>query len=186
MILPIETGAASFSGVRERLEMLGYVLHAPVGEGPVHRFYRGGKQEQAVDVIVADHLTPGWRPKVLRRSVLAVPGGTSARRKTVNCEVEIESEIVTLSLPDTLGALVLKGAAYVDDWRDRDRHVDDAAVLSCTLNSPVADRERFTRGDRRRLRALWDVLQDRDHRSWIAVDDRAARGHAALRVLVGT
>ena len=185
MILHIETGAASFAGVREQLELLGYALHEPVGKGPVHRFYRGEKREQMVDVMVADHLAPKWRPKVLQRSVFAVPGGTSALRKTVNCDVSFESEVATLSLPDALGALVLKGAAYVADSRDRDRHLDDAAVLACTLTAPVADRARCTRGDKRRLRALWAVLQDRDHKSWIAVDERADRGHAALRVLLG-
>jgi hypothetical protein len=32
--------------------------------------------------------------------------------------------VVVLSIPDVLGALVLKGAAYVEDSRDRDRHLD--------------------------------------------------------------
>lgn len=41
MILHIETGAATFSGVREQLERIGYVIHEPRGDGPVHRFYRG-------------------------------------------------------------------------------------------------------------------------------------------------
>jgi predicted nucleotidyltransferase len=115
MILHIETGAASFAGVREQLELLGYVLHEPVGKGPVHRFCRGEKREQMVDVMAADHLAPKWRPKVLQHTVFAVPGGTSALRKTVNCDVSFESAVVTLSLPDPLGALVLKGAAYVSD-----------------------------------------------------------------------
>lgn len=37
---------------------------------------------------MADHLTPKLRPKVLRRTVFAVPGGTSALCKTVNCEAQ--------------------------------------------------------------------------------------------------
>ncbi|WP_234928523.1 hypothetical protein [Mycobacteroides abscessus] len=45
MILHIETGAASFSGVREQLERLGYAIHEPYGDGPVHRFYRGAGGE---------------------------------------------------------------------------------------------------------------------------------------------
>jgi hypothetical protein len=39
--------------------------------------------------------------------------------------------------------------------------------------------------DRRRVEALWEVLQDRDHKSWIATGQDATRGHAALRLLVG-
>lgn len=34
MVLHIETGAASFSGVCEKLEQFGYVLREPMGEGP--------------------------------------------------------------------------------------------------------------------------------------------------------
>ncbi|MGB2951188.1 MAG: hypothetical protein WBG14_00520 [Rhodococcus sp. (in: high G+C Gram-positive bacteria)] len=84
MILHVETGAATFGGVREELERLGYTLHEPVGEGPVHRFVRGPDAAETVDVMVADRLPPTRRPKVLRRAVFAVPGGTSALRKTVN------------------------------------------------------------------------------------------------------
>lgn len=82
MILHIETGAVTFSGVQEPLEKLGYAIHEPVGNGPVHRFLRGLEQ---IDVMVADHLAPQLRPRVLRRPLFAVPGGTSALRKTVNC-----------------------------------------------------------------------------------------------------
>lgn len=70
MILHIETGAATFSGIRVRLENLDYAIHEPVGDGPVHRFVRGREQ---VDVMVADHLAPKLRPKVLRRTVFAYP-----------------------------------------------------------------------------------------------------------------
>ena len=65
-----------------------------------------------------------WSPTAYRRNniprryvgkVLAVPGATSALRKTVNCEVTAGEVVVVLSIPDVLGALVLKGAAYVED-----------------------------------------------------------------------
>ncbi len=72
MVLHIETGAATWSGVRDQLEELGYVLHEPLGDGPVHRFDRGSQQ---VDVMVADHVAPGLHPRALMRPVFAVPGG---------------------------------------------------------------------------------------------------------------
>lgn len=185
MILHIETGAATFSGVRNQLEQLGYALREPMGEGPVHRFVRGPDVAETVDVMVADRLPPKWHPKVLRRPVFAVPGGTSALRKTVNCEVDTGETTVVLSVPDVLGALVLKGAAYIDDTRDRGRHLDDAAVLACAATDPVGDRARMIGSDRRRITALWEVLQDESHRSWLATGSNARRGRAALRVLVG-
>lgn len=89
-----------------------------------------------------------------------------------------------LSIPDVLGALVLKGAAYLSDSRDRDRHLDDAAVLACAVTDPIGDRARMMGSDRQRIEALWKVLQDVDHKSWIATGTDARRGLAALRVLV--
>lgn len=186
MILDIETGAATFSGARDRLEQLGYALREPMGEGPVHRFARGLNDVETVDVMVADHLPPKKQPKVLRRLVFAVPGGTSALRKAVNCEVDTGETTVILSIPDVLGALVLKGAAYVEDSRDRGRHLDDAAVLACAATDPVGDRARMGGSDRRRISALWTELKDENHRSWLATGDNARRGRAALRVLVGS
>lgn len=184
MILHIDSGAATFSGVKHELERLGYVLREPVGNGPVHRFARGSRDTENVDVMVADRLSPKQHPKVLRRKVFAVPGGTSALRKTVNCEVNTGEVVVVLSIPDVLGALVLKGAVYVEDSRDRDRHLDDAAVLACAVTDPIGDRARMIGSDRRRIEALWKVLQDVDHKSWIATGTDARRGHSALRVLV--
>lgn len=96
------------------------------------------------------------------------PAETSALSKTINCEVNTAVGVVVLSIPDVLGALVLKGAAYVADSRDRERHIDDAAILACALTDPVADRTRMAGSDQRRIAALWKVLQNLDHRSWIA------------------
>jgi hypothetical protein len=115
--------------------------------------------------MVADHLSPNRHPKALGRRVFAVPGGTSALNKTVNCEVKTEVGVVMLSIPDVLGALVLKGAAYIEDSRDRERHIDDAAILACAVTDPVADRRdklatrpRRTAGARRRLTIESGVL----------------------------
>lgn len=185
MILHIETGAATFSGVQHELERLGYALREPIGKGPIHRFSRGDRQAETIDVMVADHLSPKRLPKILGRSVFAVPGGTSALNKAVNCEVNTAVGVVMLSIPDVLGALVLKGAAYVEDSRDRERHIDDAAILACALTDPVAHRTRMAGSDQRRIAALWKALQNPDHRSWIATGTNSRRGHAALRVLVG-
>jgi hypothetical protein len=70
-------------------------------------------------------------PQVGGRKLLQVPAGTSALRKTVNCTIEREGESsLTFSVPDVLGALVLKGAVYKSDPRDRNRHLDDAALLA--------------------------------------------------------
>jgi hypothetical protein len=53
------------------------------------------------------------------------------------------------------------------------------------VTDPVGDRTRMIGSDRRRVQALWEVLQDLGHKSWIATGRNATRGHAALRLLVG-
>lgn len=184
MILHIETGAATWGSIRDQLESLGYRLLEPTGDGPVHRFTRGERQEQQVDVMVADRLPPKLRQRALKRDVFAVPGGTSALRKTVNCDIRTADGVVTISIPDVLGALVLKGAAYKSDPRYRDRHLDDAAILACTVDDPRVHRDRMGGSDRGRVQLLWAQLEDPHHVAWAAPGPRLARrGQAALRIL---
>ncbi|WP_233529024.1 hypothetical protein [Antrihabitans stalagmiti] len=135
--------------------------------------------------MVADHLAPKHIPKVAGREVFRIPAGTSALRKTVNCVVQFEpNAATTLSVPDALGALILKGAAYKEDSRDRGRHLDDAALLACAIDSPVFEAGRLEGNDRGRIRVLADQLRDPAHRSWLLLP-RTLReqGWAALSVL---
>jgi hypothetical protein len=170
-VLHIETGAITFADARDALEGLGYEIQLPLGRGnPVHRFMRG---DDRVDVMVADHLAPAHVPEVSGRKLFQVPAGTSVLRKTVNCTIErlVESNL-RFSIPDTLGALVLKSAAYKEDSRDRDRHLDDAAILACTIEDPSRDSERLESGrDRGRIQLLARELADASHRSWQLVPE---------------
>jgi hypothetical protein len=113
------------------------------------------------------------------------PAGTSALRKTVNCQIDRpEDTSVILSIPDVLGALILKGAAYKADTRDRGRHLDDAALLCCALESPSEQAQRLQGSDRGRIRVLADELCDPTHRSWSLVPgDLRQFGIQALEVL---
>jgi hypothetical protein len=181
MVLHIETGAITFASARDALEGLGYAIQLPLGRGnPVHRFTRGNDR---VDVMVADHLAPARVPEVSGRKLFQVPAGTSALRKTVNCTIEHPAESnLRFSIPDTLGALVLKSAAYKEDSRDRDRHLDDAALLACTVEDPVREAERLESGsDRGRIQLLARELADESHRSWQLVPEELREyGRAAL------
>ena len=183
MVLHLETGATTFGKARAALEQLGYQLHMPFNDAtPVHRFTRGIDQ---VDVMAADHLAPSRVPKIKGRRLFQVPAGTSALRKTVNCRIDRgEDAGVIFSIPDVLGALVLKGAAYKADTRDRGRHLDDAALLSCALESPSAEAQRLEGSDRSRIRVLANELCEPTHRSWSLVPADLRRfGIQALEVL---
>ena len=62
-----------------------------MGEGPAHRFTRGGGEH--VDLMVADHLGPDRRPRFGGHSVLEAPGATGTLRyHTVDCVIRREDE----------------------------------------------------------------------------------------------
>jgi hypothetical protein len=183
MVLHVETGAITFPSARQALESLGYEMQVPnADDSPIHRFIR---RRDRVDVMVADRLPQKRIPTVRGRPLFQVPAGTSALRKTVDCTVErgVETSL-TFSIPDVLGALVLKGAAYRGDPRDRERHLDDAAILACTVDQPQREATRLEGSDRGRLRALANVLRDPNHRSWLLVPpELRSHGRAALEVI---
>lgn len=181
-IVHLETGVTTYNGIRASLEDLGYHLQVPFGSGGVHMFLRGPNR---IDLMVADHLAPKWLPRALGRPVFQVPGGTSALRKTVDVEVDVPGrDPFTLSVPDALGALVLKGAAYLGDARDRARHLSDAAVIAVGITDPHALLPSLGGSDRSRIRRLRDALPP-DSEWWQLFPDLRPRGLRALEVLAG-
>jgi hypothetical protein len=135
--------------------------------------------------MVADHLVPAHVPEVGGHKLFQVPGGTSALRKTLNCTIERQAESsVAFSIPDTLGVLVLKSAAYKEDSRERDRHLDDAALLACTVEDPSREAERIEGSDRKRIKLLARELEDASHRSWQLVPEEIREyGGDALTIM---
>lgn len=121
VVLHVETGATTFAEASRTLSKLGYRwVRSLSAEVPPHRFMHPDT-EQVVDVMIADHVPP----KVLGntgRVPFQVPGGTQALTRTVDAVVATApGQSVTVSLPGPLAALVLKGAAYLEDARDRGR-----------------------------------------------------------------
>jgi hypothetical protein len=127
------------------------------------------------DVDIALHIetTPG------------IPNAQALKR-TANYTVEIISgEVITVSVPRPFGALILKAAAYQADTRDRDRHLQDAAVLLACVDDPIAERDQLHGSDRSRLLTLERELVD-THSAWLLMPDAdARRGQAVLRALCG-
>lgn len=183
IVLHIETGAASAAHVTGVLAGLGYRLHYSLdAEAPAHRFVRGDEQ---IDVMVADHPAPKVIPRLGGRRPFQLPAGTQAVQRTVNCRVGLDDgDPVLISIPNTLGALVLKGAAYQQDKRDGRRHLDDAAVLLATVARPLELVRQMKGSDRSRILVIGSELVDPDHQSWRVLDpgDRD-RAITALGVL---
>lgn len=183
VLVHIETSTALVPGVAESLRQLGYEILEPMDrKSPAHRFKRG---EEQVDVMIADHPAPRVVPKMAGREMVRVPAGTQALRRTVDCKISLnDGSWVTVSIPNPLGAVVLKGAAYAEDSRDPERHLDDAAVLLSTIDNPFELRSQFKGSDRKRINYLQRALNDPIHKSWLLLDERhREQGQAALALL---
>ncbi|MFE4542231.1 hypothetical protein [Arthrobacter sp. NPDC056727] len=170
------------SEVLETLAGLGYGLQTSIGpDAPAHRFSRGSEQ---IDVMIADHAVAKPPQRLGQRDMFRIAAGTQALQRTVSCRIDTGSGIVTVSIPNTLGALVLKGAAYREDSREGRRHLDDAAVLAATLKDPLAAVPGMKGTDRSRIITLHTALADPLHPSWLVLEEAdRATGRDTLRIL---
>ncbi len=126
---------------------------------------------------------------MLSRPVMAIDGGFQALERTVVTEIDPRDGHgpVRIALPSLLGALVLKGAAYLADSRDPERHLRDGAVLAALITNHREVRAELKGSDRRRIAALNgpDALRDPFHPAWLLLDEQLARrGQDTFRLLV--
>lgn len=115
-----------------------------------------------IDAMVPDHIPQARFPRLAQRPALEVPAGRQAIDRRDLYELTFASgRSVTVGVPDELGALVAKGAAYVIDQRDAGRHLDDSATLLASIeDASEIDYSRSTSSDRKRLRVIRDHLAD--------------------------
>jgi hypothetical protein len=183
LIADVQTNRSSFGSIGTALTSIGFGVAVPnVRTEPIYRFTRG---EEQVDVMVADHLPSGMKPRLRARPAFAVDGGAQALNRRDTFVVGSTSGTITIDAPDALGALIGKGAAFMVDQRDRGRHVEDAAVLLASIKSVGDLNLTLGANDRKRLRAIAAALTDELHPGWLALDDvNLSRGRRNLALLV--
>lgn len=195
IVLHVETTRGVAAEAANVLESIGYMFAPSIDERNTiaHRFVRGSSRvdfvtsaTDAVDVLVADHAAPRVVEKLRGKNMMAIEGGTQALRRTINARLQIRPGQATIvSVPSPFGALVLKAAAHQTDSRDKERHLQDAALLLSVIEDPYVEREQFTGSDRARLAALAKAMPD-SARIWRSLPaDRQADGQTALRILIG-
>lgn len=192
MVLHVETGRGVVAEAARALESLGYRFAPSIDDlnNTAHRFTRGDPTVDlvagldVVDVLIADHPAPKVIERLRGREMVTIEGGTQALKRTVNARLEIvPGRVTTLSVPSPFGATILKAAAYLTDSRDKERHLQDAALLLAVIDDPHAERAGFAGSDRRRLNALARALPD-DAREWRSLPEPwRTNGQAALRIL---
>ncbi len=183
MLVDFATDRSSLIDVHSALASIGFALSDR--EQNAYRFLNPDGRK--VDVMVADHLPSRMRPRLARRPAFAAPAGEQAIRRRDLYGLSFDGGAsATVGVPDELGALIAKGAAYLVDQRDRERHLDDALVLfACVQDASALDYDSLSKNDRRRLAALLEQLDDERHRAWVNLDPQD-RGRARLSLtLIG-
>lgn len=181
-LIDVMADGVSMAVITAALTARGFAVVEPGWpESPVHRLRR---DDDVIDVLVADHLPRHARPRLRRHPVMAVDGGAQALARTQQAVIEHDGGTVELTVPDLLGALVLKAAAHMADRRDRERHLRDAALLASLITDHRRELGRVQGSDRKRLRHLTDALSDPLDDAWLLLPDDARRaGQDTLRIL---
>jgi hypothetical protein len=191
LLLHIELVAGVTGEAHRNLENLGYVLNPPTErKGHVYRYQRRRAGEAApdvIDVLAPDHLGPHHAPRLHNSPMFVADGGKQALNRTMTLAMISElGHTVEFSVPDELGALVLKGAAYLGDrTRERTRHLSDAAVLAACITDHAGERARLKGSDRKRLGYLYAELNDPRHPAWLQLPEPLrVNGQDTLRILL--
>ena len=183
-LVDVTASGVSLAGIVGALTATGFEVVEPGWpESPIHRLRR---DDAVIDILVADHLLKRAQPRLRRRPVMAVDGGAQALTRTQQVVIEADGGTVELTVPDLLGALVLKAAAHMADRRDRERHLRDAALLASLITDHRRELGRLQGSDRKRLRHLNDALSDPLDDAWLLLpDDARQAGQDTLRILSG-
>ena len=173
---------ASLIDARAALTRLGFQLSRD--DKFAYRFVH--EDGRKIDVMLADHLPSRMKPRLAQMPAFAAPAGEQAIRRRDLYRLEFgNGRHVEIGVPDELGALVAKSAAYLVDSRDRGRHLDDCAVLlACIKDASALDYESASTNDRKRIKATTDLLDEEAYPSWVNIDEPDRRRGRMNLVLI--
>lgn len=160
---------SSLTEARAALATVGFRLSGDEQHAYRFRHHDGRK----VDLMVADHLPSRMSPRLDRRPAFEAPSGEQAIRRRDIYRMEFRGgAVVEVGVPDEFGALVAKGAAWLADRRDRERHLDDAAVLLAGVqDASDLDYASASANDRKRIGAVTSMLVAEAHPSWVNLNE---------------
>lgn len=168
------------------LRGLGYDVVDPLDrDGPLHRLTREG---QHIDLLVPDHPPRNEatrrRYRIGGRELFSAEGVSQALARPQQARIALAgTPSFTVTVPNLLGALVLKGAAWKADNRAARRHLEDAVTLAACVEDAVPYLDDLHGNDRRRLRGLHDALASGEPALARLDDAKALRAQDALRIL---
>lgn len=149
--------------VRNLLSDMGFVMEAGTLTKYTTRMRRG---DDVVDLLIDNHLSPRLRPRgeINGLRLLGMPGSRRAVVRSMMVCLEHDGHKAVLCMPDLLGALLMKAAA----WREtsqfgKERHLVDAMTLASLMDEPTQELARLDNrspSDRRNVRTLTAELLD--------------------------
>lgn len=135
------------------------------------------------DIMSPDHL-PRWAERrrltvVHGENIFTTPGGAQALERCMKLTLDDGDARCVIRIPDQLGALILKAAAWTADRGDRRmRHLQDAVILAALMESPETQRLRLhSRNDFRRVKAIREAVSDEGQ--WLYMMSREDMSRAA-------
>jgi hypothetical protein len=149
VVADLLTDRSSLAACCHAAEQLDMTARPSVDGKTLHRFEG---EAGVLDIMVADHLPSRMSPRLLRRQVVAVPGGQRALDRRTILSISTEAGDADIPTPDLRGAIVLKARAATADTRDRARHHLDLAQLAAIVEDPVGFAAELDSKERRALR----------------------------------
>jgi predicted nucleotidyltransferase len=146
--------------------------------GAAYRF--SDTEKPAPGSLVVDLLAPDHRKKLSalwtsKGRTIQIDGGTQALQRVGTFEVHLANGRAGLvPVPNLLGAIVLKAAAWAADTRERERHAQDVALLVSLIDDPAELVEEFRGSDRKRIFKLRSELDAPAAQAWLLLGPEAA------------
>lgn len=184
MLVDIMADAANASRITSSLKGLGFEFEEPALRGSAFHRMRNGRM--IVDILVEDHLygAPSRRAKIGSWPMMAAPGGHQAIERRAEVLIRSSEREAVVGIPNLLGAIVLKSAAWKADNRNAHRHLEDVALLCSFADDLAGMRAAMHGSDRKRIAAAAAALADPNEPAWLKLDRSArTRGMDVLRIL---
>ncbi len=184
VLIDVLASSSNVSAIIKAFLSMGFDFKEPGLRGsPFHRMLR---DDVIVDVLIADHLpkSRSKATKVKSWNMMEIAGGAQAVQRKMDVELVQDGKSSIIQMPNLLGALILKSAAYCSDNRDKQRHLDDVALLASFIADHKACLDELHGSDKKRLRAVAKALSDPENSAWKLLDDKAQkRGLMTLAIL---